>query len=76
VSIISILGPASGSQWSAQVAHSSLWLSLRESSGLTPDSLPVEMNPAGLGVGTYQDTILFSVALDSVSLPVEFRIQP
>ena len=75
-SVVRIAGKVPGQQWNAKVTHSSAWLILRDSSGTTPDTLHVEMDPTTLLIGSYQDTIVVTVSNEAVPIPVEFLIHP
>jgi len=62
--------------WVARAMGSSAWLSLRDTSGVTPDTLYVETHPSGLFVGVYRDTVIVSAVTiaSSIAVPVELRI--
>ena len=65
--------------WSVTPARSSPWLGLSAESGTTPDSLRVSLDPDGLLVGTYQDTLVITQtngSLEPVRIPVRFAIHP
>jgi hypothetical protein len=64
--------------WTASGMLGSPWLSLSPTSGTTPDTVSVSLDPAGLTVGTYQDDIVVvaTSGIDSVAIPVEFTIRP
>lgn len=50
------------------------WLSARPSSGTTPGSIAVSVNPGTLAAGTYQGSVLVSSKLGSVTVPVTLTI--
>ena len=55
-------------------ASTSTWLRVTPSSGTTPASLSLSVNPAGLTVGTYTDTITISGGAAPVTIPVTYTI--
>lgn len=65
-----------GLHWVARVNGASPWLSVQPDSGVVGDSLLVQANPTGLGVGIYHDTVsIASAAGQVVSVPIEFEIR-
>lgn len=62
--------------WVARTIGGSAWLSLPDTSGVTPDTLYVETHPSGLVVGDYRDTIIVSAVTTAsvIAVPVELRI--
>jgi hypothetical protein len=64
--------------WVAAVAHGSQWLSLLDQAGVTPARLHLRLDPAGLGVGMYRDTLIVSGVSQPgiVRVPVELRVTP
>ena len=56
--------------------HNSAWLKLIASTGAAPDTFVVQLDPAGLASGVYQDTLEFSSAgpgAPPIHVPVEVR---
>jgi hypothetical protein len=64
--------------WVAAIAHGSPWLSLLDKTGVTPARLHLRLDPTGLGVGMYRDTLIVSGVTQSsiVVVPVELRVTP
>jgi hypothetical protein len=64
--------------WRAAIAHGSPWLSLLDQRGVTPAKLHLRLDPTGLGVGLYRDTLIVSGVTQSsiVRVPVELRVTP
>ena len=63
--------------WSG--SKSSGWLSLSKTAGGMPDVVQLTLDPAGLGVGTYHDTVVVTVPGASGSpaeIPVTFELTP
>lgn len=61
--------------WSA--TSSSQWLVLGTTSGTTPTHPSVSINDAGLNPGTYNDSIVFTMASGTETIPVTFTlVQP
>src|SRR5271165_5808 len=66
---------ASGIPFTAQASDS--WIVVSPTSGTTPASLSVSVNPAGLTAGPYSGSISVSaVGANSLSIPVSATIQP
>ena len=71
--IASAGGCSSAVNWSA---HSdSQWLSISSTSGTTPATPTVSINPAGLAPGTYNGSITISSQSDTEVLPVTFTLK-
>ena len=71
-------GPSALS-WTARRAQGSAWLVLSATSGTAPSTESVFLNPVGLPVGVYHDTIIVSIASlpsDPTRIPVRFTIRP
>ncbi|MEE8115770.1 MAG: hypothetical protein V3T28_01575, partial [Gemmatimonadales bacterium] len=71
-------GPSALS-WTARRAQGSAWLVLSATNGTAPSTESVFLNPAGLPVGVYYDTIIVSLASspsDPTRIPVRFTIRP
>ncbi|HEX9633276.1 MAG TPA: hypothetical protein VGA02_12510, partial [Gemmatimonadales bacterium] len=65
--------------WTATRARGSAWLVLSGASGSTPDTLTLSLNPAGLFVGEYHDTVRIGPAdasADPTEVAVRFAVQP
>ena len=74
---VSSVASADGLAWSARIAQGSSWLHLTPLSGSAPDSVTLSLDPAGLAVGSYRDTLIFNIAgsaLAPLTVPVEFRV--
>jgi uncharacterized protein (TIGR03437 family) len=52
----------------------STWLTVTPTSGTTPASLTLTVNPAGMAAGTYQDTITISGGSAPVTIPVSLTL--
>ena len=66
-----------GVTWSVKSVLGSAWLRPATTTGTTPDTVSVALDPSALGGGVYRDTLVFSVAslaVSPVSVPVEFRV--
>ncbi len=50
------------------------WLSVRSTSGTTPGSIPVAVNPGSLAPGTYKGSVLISSKVGSATVPVTLTI--
>jgi large repetitive protein len=76
---LSITSSGAGSLgWTAAPARASSWLSLGAASGSTPATLTLSLNPAGLFVGDYHDTVVIAPAdgaTEPVRVPVRFAVQ-
>ncbi len=69
------IGGTSGISFSAQASSS--WIVVNPTSGVTPASLSVQVNPTGLATGSYSGSISISGAgANSLSIPVSVTIQP
>ncbi|HWP37994.1 MAG TPA: invasin domain 3-containing protein, partial [Gemmatimonadales bacterium] len=65
--------------WVLSRALGSAWLVPEATSGTTPDTIDVTLNPQGLPVGAHQDTLIISAAAnpaDPTRVPVQFIIYP
>ena len=63
--------------WVARALRGGGWLALRDTSGVTPDTLYVETHPSGLLPGAYRDTVIVS-AINTASMfavPVQLLIR-
>ncbi len=72
-------GEGGALSWSAAAAHGSAWLSFNPRGGSTPGWLHVQLNPAGLAPGTYNDSVIVSAgnaAGSPAAVPVEFVVHP
>ena len=79
VDSLAIVDAGGGSMgWDAAIAHGSPWLSLLDDTGVTPARLHLRLDPSGLGVGMYRDTLIVSGVTQSsiVRVPVELRVTP
>ena len=67
-------------RWAATIKHSSPWLSLEPDTGTAglPPTLRVSLDPGGLGMGAYRDTVIVRdrTGAGTVEVPVDFRIIP
>jgi len=69
------IGGASGVSFAAQTSAS--WIVVSPTSGVTPASLSVKVDPTGLAAGSYFGSIAISgVGAASLSIPVSVTIQP
>ena len=69
-----LIGGTSGISFSAQASSS--WIVVSPSSGLTPSSVSVKVDPSGLAPGSYFGSISISGAgATSISIPVSVTIQ-
>ncbi len=65
--------------WTAARVGGSLWLGLSVTSGSTPDTLSLLLDPAGLFVGEYHDTVRIvptDGSADTTEVAVMFAVQP
>ena len=65
--------------WRADRARNSTWLGFVRTTGNAPDTLGIQLNPAGLDTGTYLDTIVVSTnnsEAEALRLPVTFTVHP
>jgi hypothetical protein len=63
--------------WNALVLDGSSWLTLPVDSGRGGDSLVVRLDPAGLTVGDYRDSVVvLSESGGTLKLPVDLRVIP
>ena len=72
-------GEGGALSWSAAAAHGSAWLSFNPRGGSTPGWLHVQLNPAGLAPGTYNDSVIVSAgnaAGSPAAVPVAFVVHP
>lgn len=62
--------------WSASVAtnNGGQWLNLHTTSGTTPSSLSISVNPIGLNPGVYTGGVIFSSSAGTQTVPVTFTI--
>src|SRR5689334_11972526 len=69
--------PLPGRSWRATVAGESRWLGLTRAQDTVPSTVGVSLNPAGLSLGNYQDTIVITsdVGDSAVRVPVRFVVQ-
>lgn len=65
---------SSGTAISYSVTSNSPWLSAGPSSGSTPGTITVSVNPASLTVGTYSGQVTISGGGSTVNLPVTFEV--
>ncbi len=68
------LSVTSSRKVSYTAASSAGWLSVRPTSGSTPASLTVSVNPGSLAAGTYQGTVNISSRVGSASVPVALTV--
>jgi len=72
-------GEGGALSWSAASAHGSAWLAFTPRGGSTPGWLHVQLNPAGLAPGTYNDSVIVSAgnaAGSPAAVPVAFVVHP
>ena len=64
--------------WTAAVLRASPWVTLGAASGKAPGALAVSVDPTGLGVGVYRDTIVVSAMTGGgeARIPVELTVHP
>jgi hypothetical protein len=65
--------------WSASKLQGGSWLILSATSGTVPTTVTVTLNPAGLPVGVYQDTVAFQAGTSTgepTRIPVRYTIHP
>ena len=77
VDTVAIVNTGGGpTAWVARAIGGSPWLSLHDTSGVTPDTLYLEIVPKGLFVGVYRDTVIVSATTTSstILIPVELGI--
>jgi hypothetical protein len=69
--------PLPGRTWRATVSGGSTWLQLERAEDTVPSSVGVLLKPAGLTLGSYQDTIVVTsdVGDSAVRVPVRFLVQ-
>ncbi len=75
---ISVSGSGTAA-WVLSRALGSAWLVPEATSGTTPDTIAVTLNPQGLPVGLHRDTLIISAATnpaDPTRVPVQFIIYP
>jgi uncharacterized protein (TIGR03437 family) len=65
---------ASPSPTNFTAASTSTWLTVAPTTGTTPATLTLTVNPAGLAAGTYQDTITISGGATPVTVPVSLTL--
>ena len=60
-------------------ARGSAWLQFIRPNGTAPDTLAIQLNPAGLDSGTYHDTVVVSTnnsEAPPLRIPVQFQVHP
>src|SRR6266581_4596736 len=65
--------------WAARLARDASWVTLDATTGTAPASLGISMNPAGLPLGAYRDTLVVSsdnAAGSPALIPIELRVRP
>ena len=65
--------------WQVGTARSSPWVGFAATNGTAPDTLTVQLDPTGLAVGTYHDTLVLSSSNSDAAparVPVTFTIVP
>jgi Viral BACON domain len=79
VASVQVINGGNGSlSWRARVLRAMPWLSIQPDSGIGGQSFSVRIDPSGLGVGDYRDTVVVSVPATgqgSNDVPVTIRIQ-
>jgi len=66
-------------EWEASIQGGSPWLSLNKTTGNAPDTLWVRMNPTGLPINVYRDTVVVSATSATgvaQQTPIKFVIHP
>jgi hypothetical protein len=76
--VLNITAGGASTTWAASASTGSPWLSLGASNSLTPGTLTVSANSAGLAEGVYTATITLSApgaANSPISIPVTFAVK-
>jgi len=70
-------GATEAVQWSAHLVLGSAWLKPSAMTGTAPGNLSIALDPNGLAIGDYQDTVVFTLVAPGAvpdSIPVLFHI--